>query len=274
MNKNIRNSGIDIIGDMPWGTHFCQFYQTTEDLIDILVPYFKAGLENNEFCMWITSQPLGVEGAKEALRSVVPDLGVYLEKGQIEIIPYAHWYSKEGTFDSERVIDSWVEKLNLAVANGYDGLRLTGNTFWLEKEDWNNFVDYEKEVDRVLGNYQMIALCTYCLDRCSATEIINVVTNHQFALIKREGEWEQIENSRRKQTETAMRKNEAQLLAFLEQLPVGLGLIDTQGRRVVSNSIFRRETLATAGVGGDGELTADYLSDPNGLPQERFGVRT
>ena len=49
MNKNIRNSGIDIIGDMPWGTHFCQFYQTTEDLIDILVPYFKAGLENNEF---------------------------------------------------------------------------------------------------------------------------------------------------------------------------------------------------------------------------------
>ena len=55
--------------------------------------------------MWITSQPLSVEGAKEALRSVVPDLGVYLEKGQIEIIPYAHWYSKEGTFDSEIVLN-------------------------------------------------------------------------------------------------------------------------------------------------------------------------
>jgi len=46
-----RKSGIDILGDVPWGTHLCQFYHTKEDLIDILVPYFKAGLENNEFCM-------------------------------------------------------------------------------------------------------------------------------------------------------------------------------------------------------------------------------
>ena len=205
MNQNLRNSGIDIIGDVPWGTHFCQFYQTKEDLMDILVPYFKAGLENNEFCMWVTSQPLDVEEAKEALREAVPDLDVYLEKGQIEIIPYTHWYVKEGVFDSDRVLNGWVEKLNQALANGYDGLRLSGNTFWLEKEDWNDFVDYEEEVDRVLGNYQMIALCTYCLDRCNATEIIDVVVNHQFALIKREGKWEQIESSKRKKAEEQYR---------------------------------------------------------------------
>jgi hypothetical protein len=53
MNKNMRTSGIDIIGDVPWETHFCKFYQTKEDLLDILVPYFKAGLENNDFLIWI-----------------------------------------------------------------------------------------------------------------------------------------------------------------------------------------------------------------------------
>ena len=68
MKEKLRNSGIDIIGDVPWGTHFCQFYQTKEDLVDILVPYFKTGLENNEFCLWVTSQPLEVEEAKETLR--------------------------------------------------------------------------------------------------------------------------------------------------------------------------------------------------------------
>jgi PAS domain S-box-containing protein len=201
MNMNLRHSGIGIIEDVPWGTHFCQFYQTTEDLIDILVPYFKTGLENNEFCIWVTSQPLEVEEAKEALRKVVPDIDVYLKKGQLEIISYSHWYVKEGAFDSDRVLNGWVEKLNKALANGYDGLRLTGNTFWLEKEDWNDFIDYEKEVDRVLGNYQMIALCTYNLDRCNATEIIDVVINHQFALIKKNGKWEQIESSKRKEAE-------------------------------------------------------------------------
>jgi PAS domain S-box-containing protein len=206
MEQKLRKSGIDIIGDAPWGTHFCQFYQTKEDLIDILVPYFKTGLENNEFCMWVTSQPLEVGEAKEVLRRAVPDIDAYLEKGQIEIIPYTHWYVKDGVFNSERVLNGWVEKLNQALANGYDGLRLTGNTFWLEKEDWNDFVDYEEEVDRVLGNYQMMALCTYSLDRCNATEIIDVVINHQFALVKKEGKWEQIESSKRKMAEEALRE--------------------------------------------------------------------
>ena len=161
MNMNLRHSGIDIIEDVPWGTHFCQFYENKEDLIEVLVPYFKTGLENNEFCMWVTSQPLEVEDAKEALRKAVPDIDVYLEKEQLEIISYSHWYVKDGSFDSDRVLNGWVEKLNKALSNGYDGLRLTGNTFWPEKEDWNDFVNYEKKVDRVLGNYQMIALYTY-----------------------------------------------------------------------------------------------------------------
>ena len=70
----LRDTGIGIIGYAPWGTHFCHFYETKEDLADLLVPYFKAGLENNEFCMWITSDPLGVAEAKRALRKALPHL--------------------------------------------------------------------------------------------------------------------------------------------------------------------------------------------------------
>ena len=72
----MRHTGIAILGDTPWGTHFCQFYDSKQDLIDILVPYFKAGLENNEFCMWVTSKPLRAEEAKAALaREDRGDLG-------------------------------------------------------------------------------------------------------------------------------------------------------------------------------------------------------
>ena len=52
MASEKRNSGIDLIGYIPWGTHLCQFYNSREDLIEILVPYFKARLENNERCIW------------------------------------------------------------------------------------------------------------------------------------------------------------------------------------------------------------------------------
>lgn len=200
MNEKLRKSGIDTIGDLPWGAHFCQFYRTKEDLTEILVPYFKAGLENNEFCMLITSQPMEVEEAKESLEKAIPDFDVYMEKGQIEIIPYTYWCAKEGFFDSEMTLNGLVEKLNQALAGNYDGLRLGSNPFWLEKEAWDNFVDYEKKVDLLVSNYPIITLCTYSLDSHDVTETVFIVSNHQFSLVKKKGKWERIENIGRENT--------------------------------------------------------------------------
>ena len=195
MVTELRETGSKIIGSVPWGTHFCQFYQTKQDLLDILVPYFKTGLEGNEFCMWITAEPLNSREAKRAMARAIPDFAQYLAKGQIEIISHDKWYLQEGVFDLQRVLNGWIDKLSQATAKGYSGLRLTGNTFWLEREDWKDFTDYEAAVSDVIGKYKMLALCTYSLDRCTAADVLDVVRNHEFALIKQEGKWELLEKS-------------------------------------------------------------------------------
>jgi len=201
MREKIRKTGSDIIGDVPWGTHFCQFYQNKEDLTDILVPYFKEGLESNEFCVWITSEPLSEKEAKKAMRKALPNFDRYLTRAQIEIVPYTELYLKDSVFNLQRVLKAWIDKLSQALAKGYDGMRVTSNTAWLEKKDWRIFADYEEEVNNAIGKYRMIALCTYCLDKCGVVELIDVVRTHQFALIRREGEWELIESSKRKKAE-------------------------------------------------------------------------
>src|SRR4030042_1191811 len=163
MGNELRETGSEIIGNVPWSTHFCQFYQTRQDLLDILIPYFKAGLENNEFCMWVTAEPLSSREANKAMTKTMPDFAKYLAKGQIEIVSHDKWYLQDGVFDSQAVLDGWIDKLDKALAKGYDGLRLTGNTFWL--------------------------------DKCSAADVLDVIRNHEFALIKQEGEWELLERS-------------------------------------------------------------------------------
>ncbi len=196
---NTRKAGIDILGDVPWGTHFCQFYHTKEDLIDILVPYFKAGLENYEFCMWITSEPLSEKKAKKAMRMAVPNFDRYLKKGQIEIVPHEEWYLKEGTFNIQRVLNAWIDKHNKSLEQGYDGLRLTANLAWIEEKDWRNFIEYEEKMNNVIDKYRMMAICTYSLDKCGASEVIDVVSTHQFALMKREANWELMQKSKPKE---------------------------------------------------------------------------
>ena len=198
MSEKLRRSGIDIIGDLPWGAHFCQFYRTKDDLTEVLIPYFKAGLESNELCLWITAYPLRAEEAEEALRKAVPDFDVYLKNGQIEIIPYTYWYVKENILDSERALNGWIEKLSQAQENGYEGVRFSWSFSWLKKEDWGNFVNYERKANDVVSNYRIISLCTYSLDAHDVTEALDIATNHQFSLVKKEGKWEQVDNSGRK----------------------------------------------------------------------------
>ena len=80
MDKLLRKSGIDAIGDISWDAHVCLFYRTNEELIDILVPYFKAGLDNNECCLWITSKSFDKKSAKEAFKKTTRNSSEYLKK--------------------------------------------------------------------------------------------------------------------------------------------------------------------------------------------------
>lgn len=194
MDAEDRKTGIDIIGNIPWGTHLCFIYETQKDLVNILIPYFKAGLENNEFCMWVTSEPFTEEEVKRAMKKALPDFDQFLNKGQIEIIPYNEWYLKSGRFNSKRVLNGWVEKHNQALVKGYEGLRLTGNMFWLEKKDWRDFSNYEEAINNVISNYRMLVICSYPFDKCGAFEMVDIFNTHSSLLIRKRGQWEVIEN--------------------------------------------------------------------------------
>ncbi len=263
MENGTRVSGIECVGSIPWGTHLCQFYESKQDLIDVLVSYFRAGLESNEFCMWVTSQPLTAEEAEEAAREAMPEFDRYLRRGQMEILSYADWYLQGGVFDSRRVLDGWVEKLNQAQSQGFAGLRLTGNTFWLERASWQDFVEYEEQVDRVIGSLPMIALCSYSLQRCGGSDVLDVLRNHRFALIRRRGGWELVESSELKRAKEALEESEARFRRLAENAPdivFRYELSSGQGLSYVSPAVV--ETL--------GFEPAELYADPdillNGVP--------
>ncbi len=265
MESKIRNSGIDIIGKTSWGTHFCLFYQTKEDLIDILVPYFKAGLENNEYCMWVTSEPLNEKEAERAIRGAMPNFDEYFKKKQIEIVHYTEWYLRDGVFDLDRVLNGWVEKIENAIENGFEGLRVTGNTAWLEDKDWKDFRDYEEEINNVIGNFQMMAICTYSLEKCGSFELLDVIQNHQFALIRREGKWESFKSMEQIALERKLKETELRYRTTFEQSPDGIIILDLETTRAVEFNIaicdilgYSREEFAELKV-------ADYdvIEDPS-----------
>jgi signal transduction histidine kinase len=202
----LRKTGIGVVGDVPWGTHFFLFHETKDDLLDTLVPYFKAGLASKELCIWVISEPLTENEVRHALEKDIRDLDAYLEDQSMQIVQGREWYMSGEDLDLEKVTRGWNQKLEFALAKGYAGLRLSAGTAWLEKRHWKEFLDYEGEVNHSIGEQPMIALCSYPLIGSGAAEILDVTRTHQFAVVRRNGRWEVIETSELKQAKREIQR--------------------------------------------------------------------
>ena len=53
----LRQTGWRSLPGLPWGSHACLYYDGLEELLEAVAPYFAAGWENNEFCLWVASDP-------------------------------------------------------------------------------------------------------------------------------------------------------------------------------------------------------------------------
>jgi PAS domain S-box-containing protein len=189
----LRNTGIGFIGEIPWGTHFCHFFETREDLLDALLPFFKAGLEVGEFCLWVVAEPLTEEDARSALKRVVPDLDRFFVDGRIEIHPAREWYLSAGAIDLRSLVRAWDEKLAQAMREGFAGMRANASEAWLQEKDWRAFSEYEEKLNEWIADKRMIVFCSYPLASGGAASILDVARTHNFAVAKRNGTWEVVE---------------------------------------------------------------------------------
>ena len=193
MSTALRRTGVNVLGDMPWGSHVCMFYELKEDLLDTVGPYFKAGLESNEFCLWAPADPVTVEEAHLGLRRRISDFDRHLAAGNMEIAPAREWYLNGDRFDLDKINAAWDRKLHGALASGRDGMRASGDAFWLHTKHWEEFCDYERQLNTMLKGQPMTLLCTYPMAASGAMEVLEVARIHQLAVARRKGDWEVVE---------------------------------------------------------------------------------
>ena len=175
--------------DMPWGSHVCQFYNSKEDLLELLVPYFKQGLERNEACVWLVGD-LEIEDARNALVAAVPDLNHRMDTGQIQIRHYTEFYTNpNGSVKApDQLSEQFAAMGSTLMAKGFAGLRASGSVSWVNEENMSRFMDYETKVNLAIQNSNIMAVCTYPAHAAARGQCRELIHNHGKIFVKR-GEW-------------------------------------------------------------------------------------
>jgi DNA-binding CsgD family transcriptional regulator len=245
-----RKTGIRAMGDMPWGTHICVFYDTKNDLLETNASYIEAGLSGNEFCVWAVSEPTSVGDAEAFLRQNIAEFDRYQAAGQLEILPGYDWYLRGDEFDPQRITGGWRDKLRFGLSNGFDGMRVSGNAFWMEAKLWNEFLEYELELDRSISDQKMIVMCTYSLHASRAIDLLDVTRAHNCTVARRGGDWEFLESPELRQARAEIKKLRGGMDVLSKPFPGHERL--TPQERVVLAQVVRgassREASRTLGL--------------------------
>ena len=194
--SSLTDCGLPGIREIPYGVHMCHFYEGREDLAAALVPYFAAGLRNNERCIWITAEPLPAVEARRALAEAGFDVEAAVASGALTILDFCDWYAHNEALRGNQVIDLWLAEEQRALAGGYRGLRITGNVTFLRSEDWALFMEYEELVNRAFQGRRIVTLCTHHLDSCGAAVVLDVMRRHNGALDRPDEGWQILTGSR------------------------------------------------------------------------------
>jgi len=183
-----RESGIKSLDLIRWGTHIAQFYNTKNDVTEILVPFLGEGLSDNELCVWIIAD-LSESEAKDEIAKKVPNLSEYIEKRQLQMFSYEDWYLSDGGFNVEKVLNNAITKCQEAETNGYSGLRITGIVSWLDVSDWGSFMEYEGLLNNAIPDLKALINCVYKESKCTGSNIADVMDRHKCAISKVDDSW-------------------------------------------------------------------------------------
>lgn len=204
------------MAEMRSGDHFNLFYEDVDELIDVLVLYFKAGLDNNDFCAWKISPPLTIDSAVNGMINAGIDVDHYVNSGQLIIFSYTQLLTPEGELDFNLVSNGFVEIYQNVIMKGFANMRCTGDVSIVNDDVWSDFIEFENASDMIIKTNRIICLCTYPFDRCSKSQIIDGISTHEGTIVKGNDGWTILKDSFRERYKNNITSMETYIKNIIE----------------------------------------------------------
>jgi PAS domain-containing protein len=165
--------------------HLCLIYETPEEQFAAVVPFVRVGLERRERCVYVADENTSGEVLERMEKGGV-DIKAALAKGALSVISKKEAYLKQGYFDPDWMIGFLKEAADSAKADGYTGLRVTGEMTWMLGGDPGSerLIEYESKLNYFFPENDVLAICQYNIGRFSPEIIMDVIRTHPLVIYR------------------------------------------------------------------------------------------
>ncbi|GAB3669602.1 hypothetical protein GCM10027589_37420 [Actinocorallia lasiicapitis] len=156
------------VGGMGFGDHLCLPYDNDHERRAVLVAYLRDGLKHDHKIIYLAD----TDGPAEILAWLTRDpeaagldLAGAMDRDQFVVRTAEEAYLATGRFDPDEIIGLFATEIELALVQGYAGVRVTGEeTFSLR--GWpgtDRFAEFEQKIDDVFRTSEVnaMAICQY-----------------------------------------------------------------------------------------------------------------
>jgi PAS domain S-box-containing protein len=160
--------------------HLCLIYESKEEWQAVIVPFISIGLKRGERCIYIVDTSTA-DGIRKYLSKVGVDVAAAEKSGQLSILHETEAYTREGSFDPDKMIALLISETEKAIAEGYPALRVTGEMTWVLRghPGSERLLEYEAKLNHdFFPKYPCLAICQYDRWKFAPEVIKGVIVTH------------------------------------------------------------------------------------------------
>jgi signal transduction histidine kinase len=166
------------------GDHACLLYETPEEQRAAIVPFFREGLARGERCLWIADDRT-LDEVKGFLFDAGIDVSAEVGRGAFRLLTKRDTYLKDGAFDPRAMIEALGETLQETLAEGFTGLRGSGEMTWAlgDEKGCDRAIEYEALLNDFFPGKPFTAICQYNRNRFPPNTVLDVLRTHHYAVL-------------------------------------------------------------------------------------------
>jgi hypothetical protein len=164
--------------------HICGFFDSEDERYDVILPYLKEGLENNEEVLNILESTSYQDHCKRLNNAGIP-VNEKLESKQLKVLSADETYLKGGSFAADRMYKLVEQALIDAHENGYDSIRACGDMTWALRniEGTDELIEYEARLNELTPRHSCSLICMFDVNRFSGRAMADILATHPYVIL-------------------------------------------------------------------------------------------